>query len=634
MKRRALSVLFAVLMLVAAFSVSAFAEGEAVAKIGETEYETLEEAVAAVPADGTQTTVTLLKDASGNGIIVKEEQNVVIDLGGFTYGVEGNLVGSEGTETLSFQLLKGADVTLKNGVITSTKSKMLVQNYADLVLEDVVLDGTKSEVNKYTLSNNFGNTTVKGETEILGDENTVAFDLWYGMFDVYDEGVSVKFDESFSGKVVGNIEYGAASRITADNWQEKAALTIRGGSFEGEFIATSDTIEEANIVISGGRFTLPVKAEFCEKGYEPAQFSDGAYGVCKHAVKRVIDSKEKTCTENGYDKIKCEDCEYTLTIDYIASGHSHTVYTSDGNATYFADGTKTSLCDNGCGAEDKIADNGSKLTLGTTSKITSASTASAVTLKWNKVEDATGYRVYIYNGGWKVLEHTSALSYKVTGLKAGTKYSFAIKAYIEEGENTEYAPAYVKYITYTKPEPPKTVGVSVRNSDSLTLTWSKCTGATGYRVYIKSAGSWKAIKTTTARSYTVTGLDKNTKYSFAIKPYVKYNSTNIWASSYTSYSASTTYLDVPALRVASTAKGRLTAAWADISGESGYQLYYSTSANSGYKKLANYKAGTEKVYETGFESGKTYYFKVRAYTKVDGKYVYSDYSAVKTLIIK
>ena len=635
MKRKALSVLLAVMMLLSAVPFSAFAEETAAAKIGETEYVTLEDAVAAVPADGTETTVTLLRNSEGNGIVVKEGQNIVIDFGGFTYTADGNQVGSAGTETLTFQLLKGSEVTLKNGTLTSTKTKMLVQNYADLTLEDIVLDGTKSDVNQYVLSNNFGDTLIKGETKILGDEDTVAFDLWYGMFGVYDEGLSVTFDESFKGEVKGAIEYGAHSRVTADNWQEKAALVIRGGSFEGALVATSDTLEEANITVSGGTFTIPVLKAHCDKGYDPYTIEEGRYGVCNHAVKKVAESKDKTCLEDGYDKIQCTNCDYSIIIKYLSSGHDFSVYTSDNNATYLKDGTKTAVCSfDGCEETNTVTDEGSRLKLKTTASISASQTSATVTLKWKAVEGATAYNVYVRDGSWILLTKTSALTYKITGLNSGAEYKFAVRALIDNDGEEILAPSYKSFTTITKPAPPKTVKASATTATSVTLKWSACTGATGYRVYIKTADGWETVKTTTGRSYTVTGLDRNTKYSFAVKPYTKYDSEYYWSPKYTSFSVSTLVLDVPALKVASTAKGRLTAAWGDIEGETGYQLYYSTSKSSGFKKIDNYKADTKKVYETGFESGKTYYFKVRAYTKLNGKYVYGDFSAVKSLKIK
>ena len=71
-----------------------------------------------------------------------------------------------------------------------------------------------------------------------------------------------------------------------------------------------------------------------------------------------------TCTSDG---VTIYTAEYdgkadTKTVDTPATGHSFTDYVSDNNATYTADGTKTAKCNNGCGATDTIADEGSKLT--------------------------------------------------------------------------------------------------------------------------------------------------------------------------------------------------------------------------------------------------------------------------------
>ena len=44
-------------------------------------------------------------------------------------------VGSSGTETNGFQLLKGSTVAFKNGTINAGKAKIVIQNYADLTLD-------------------------------------------------------------------------------------------------------------------------------------------------------------------------------------------------------------------------------------------------------------------------------------------------------------------------------------------------------------------------------------------------------------------------------------------------------------------------------------------------------------------
>ncbi len=71
-------------------------------------------------------------------------------------------------------------------------------------------------------------------------------------------------------------------------------------------------------------------------------------------------TKQPTCTEKGEKTFTCE-CGYSYTKEINALGHKFTNYVSDNNATYEKDGTKTAVCDRGCGATDTITDVGSKL---------------------------------------------------------------------------------------------------------------------------------------------------------------------------------------------------------------------------------------------------------------------------------
>lgn len=253
---------------------------DALFKIGNVGYLTLADAVAAVPADGTQTTITMLNDAQGDGAVVKEGQNIVFDFGGHTYNVNGNLVGSAGTETSGMQLLKGSVVTLKNGTLTSDKAKILVQNYCNLTLDGVKLDGTQSSSCGYVLSNNFGNTVVTGNTTITAGTGKVAFDLWYGMSDAYKDGVSITFDKNFTGTVTGKVEYGAQK--PEDGWEGKTSLAIQGGTFNTQFVASSgNDMKQANISISGGSFTSGDVLDYLAPGFELKKNADGTFGVVK-----------------------------------------------------------------------------------------------------------------------------------------------------------------------------------------------------------------------------------------------------------------------------------------------------------------------------------------------------------------
>ena len=285
MKKKLCSILLALTMVLTLLPVSALAdvgapagestpaeapaaETEYVAQIGAAKYKTLAGAVDAVPTDKTETEIVLLKDYIGSGIKVVAGKNIVFNLNGKTYTVDKPTVGSSGTETNGFQLLKDSKVTFKNGTLNSATGAdclpnggILIQNYCDLTLENVTLDTSANSNISYVISNNFGSLTAKGNTVIKAADGKVAFDLWYGMNikGLYDDGVSVTFGTDFTGSVTGKIEYGAHSRVTSKDWMNKAKLTIANGNFDTTFVDSNPRegikSTDFNISISGGTFS-------------------------------------------------------------------------------------------------------------------------------------------------------------------------------------------------------------------------------------------------------------------------------------------------------------------------------------------------------------------------------------------
>ena len=267
------AMLLTLVMALSLLSVTAFAEDQDVASIGDETYSSLQ---AAVNDAKKGDVIKLLGDFTGNGVVVESGKEIIIDFGGHTYDIDST-VGSAGTETNGMQLLQGSKVTLTNGTITSKTAKILIQNYSELVLDNIILDGTKSPNCLYTASNNCGSMTVKGNTEILANEGQVAFDLWYGMSDSYaEEGITVTFDDSFTGKVDGKIEYGS-QRPATEGWEEKTELNINAGNFDIEIASSStNALENANISVGGGTFTAPVDSKFIDTGKTAASLtSDG-----------------------------------------------------------------------------------------------------------------------------------------------------------------------------------------------------------------------------------------------------------------------------------------------------------------------------------------------------------------------
>ena len=241
----------------------------AVAGINGVSYDSLAAAVAAAK-DGE--TIKLLKDVTdGDGVIVPSGKNFTLDFDNHTYTVTQKLAGSKGTESQCFQLLKNSTLTFKNGTIKAGNGNvaMIIQNYSNLTLENMLLDGTSITRNDatYTMSNNCGDVVIK-DTIINTVPNGVAFDVYGGFGNYSDVTVTVTGSSEINGKI--EVARGSGT-------QNKNTLAINGGTINGELAVTDN--EKTEITISGGSFSQPVKEEYCADGFIPKDNGNGTYGV-------------------------------------------------------------------------------------------------------------------------------------------------------------------------------------------------------------------------------------------------------------------------------------------------------------------------------------------------------------------
>ena len=91
-------------------------------------------------------------------------------------------------------------------------------------------------------------------------------------------------------------------------------------------------------------------------------------------------------------------------------------------------------------------------------------------------------------------------------------------------------------------------------------------------------------------------------------------------------------LEVTSLKIKASSKatkGAMTIKWRVIDGNkdaaAGYQVWRSTKANKGFKKMITTKKMNYKNTKN-LKKGTTYYYRVRAYAEVEGKVYFSDYS--------
>ena len=212
-------------------------------------YGTLAEAVAAAKNGDT---IVLRKDVTGSGIGTYKNagegqigvKSFTIDFDGHTYTVSEPPVGSKGYETQAFHLEwngnaeNNVKVTLQNGTLTSTGSavKMMIQNYCDLTLDNMVIDGTNYASKyypngDYVVSNNCGNVTIK-DTTIIARTGDFAFDSCkYGSYNAPTVAVSNSVIYGRVEKTGGEISF-TNSTVVWDGVSTDAPCAAEGDTYE------------------------------------------------------------------------------------------------------------------------------------------------------------------------------------------------------------------------------------------------------------------------------------------------------------------------------------------------------------------------------------------------------------------
>ena len=388
-------------------------EEKAIFEVNGVAYATLGDAVAAVPTDGTQTTVTLLKNAAGGGAQVKAGQNIVFDFGGFTYTIGAPTVGSAGTETNGFQLLEGSTVTMQNGVLKASNYenlKIVIQNYCDLTLVDMELDAREAAQVQYVASNNHGNVLITGDTSIYAAEGAYAFDVYYWPSNGYDDGVSVTVDTT--GTIEGDVKYGSDGTDTGlADIVEKAPLVIKSGTIKGEVETYGlNTSGDTGITVTGGTFDNTTWSEYTPEGNTLVDDGNGNFvvGVDEATAIAEVDGIGYPSVQDAIDAI---DSEGTVTLLNNFEG-TFTVpegkkITLDLNGKALTNSTGTSISISG---ELTVQDDTGSGKITSQVSVIVDGNAAKFTLENGMLEVTNDYGIYCMNGATAVVNGGSIYS--------------------------------------------------------------------------------------------------------------------------------------------------------------------------------------------------------------------------------
>lgn len=158
------------------------------------------------------------------------------------------------------------------------------------------------------------------------------------------------------------------------------------------------------------------------------------------------------------------------------------------------------------------------------------------------------------------------------------------------------------------------------NSNTIKISWSKVSGATGYEVFYKTpASNWKNCSTTTATSEVFGNLPSGKKYTFAVRAYVIESGKVIKASEYITVDTATSPLK-PAKVISKQNDSAIKLTWSVSTGATGYRVFYKTE--NGWKALGHTSKTTAMF--ANLKAGTRYIFAVRPYIITGNTVVWCD----------
>ena len=347
MKRKFLSILLTLAMALTLLPVSAMAEGEEVAQIGETKYATLQEAVNAATTENS--TVTLLKDVTED-ITIPTGKNITLDLGNSTLT---NQSGDTITVALGATLTitgNSEDETKVGTVDNVTNGKADIVNNGTVILnggtylrsEETGENSETSGGNSYYNILNHGEMTINNDTWVMqeGKFSSLIVNGYYDYAGVSDsrQNYVAGINQAAPKLTINNgVFMGGVNTIKNDDGGEliingggfgnyegcvvmnNNTATIKGGRFvaegnyvlysryindtvntgkltvtDGQFEGNLAQINNAPIAISGGTFTTDPTAYLAEGYMSPKVGDSYKVGLETDAVAQIGDNKYTT----------------------------------------------------------------------------------------------------------------------------------------------------------------------------------------------------------------------------------------------------------------------------------------------------------------------------------------------------
>ena len=234
-------------------------------------------------------------------------------------------------------------------------------------------------------------------------------------------------------------------------------------------------------------------------------------------------------------------------------------------------------------------------------------------IKWTAVAGASKYEVYrsgSKDGTYTLLGTTTATNYTDNKANAGYIYYYKAKAVNANSIKSDYSATVAATCHCARPVVKPDYLISTGKPY---IKWTAVSGASKYYVYRSgsSNGTYKYVGTTTATNYTDNKANAGYTYYYKVKAVSKVSS---GANSYYSVViGATCHCARPSVKI-TTSNGSPRLTWNAVTGAAKYEVYRATSKNGSYTKM--FTTSNLSYTNTSAKAGTTYYYKVKAVSKV------------------
>ena len=234
-------------------------------------------------------------------------------------------------------------------------------------------------------------------------------------------------------------------------------------------------------------------------------------------------------------------------------------------------------------------------------------------IKWAAVAGASKYEVYrsgSKDGSYTLLGTTTATNYTDNKANAGYIYYYKVKAVNANSIKSDYSATVAATCHCARPVVKPDYLISTGKPY---IKWTAVSGASKYYVYRSgsSNGTYEYVGTTTATNYTDNKANAGYTYYYKVKAVSKVSS---GANSYYSVVIGVTCRCArPSVKI-TTSNGSPRLTWNAVAGANKYEVYRATSKNGSYTKM--FTTSNLSYTNTSAKAGTTYYYKVKAVSKV------------------